>query len=200
MEQVLGMNYVDQYYTTFPGGVPRHICRSIDDHPSAAKYHSLACMWYDMLKPAITDPFYIACNRDSCVLHLDHSESMGWPVMLVIELPDDCCRDLLDSVLTEVTGLKKYLFHHWMDSITAMHALVSNTSAAVHSDCGQFALAHFRVVFHSRTLGTYEYTEVNEASPHITISEHFRIASTLKTWAHICSTHSICDLQGMPRK
>ncbi len=59
MERVLGMNYVDQYYTTFPGGVPRHIARTIDDSPSAAKYHSLACMWYDMLKPDITEPFIV---------------------------------------------------------------------------------------------------------------------------------------------
>ena len=194
------VGYIEQYYTTFPGGTPRHIASTIDDSPSAAKYHSLACMWYDMLKPDISDPFYIACNRDGCVLHLDHSESMGWPVMLVVELPEDCCSDLLNDVLTAVTGLKKYMFHHWMDRDTAKYALISNTAASAHTICHDFATSDYTVIFHSRTLGTYSSTKIHEnADPSYIIPEHLKIRDELKTWARMCSTHSISDLRDMPR-
>ena len=200
MEHVLGTSYVDKYYTTFSGGSPRHICRTLDFSPSAEKYHSLACQWYDMLKPDISDPFYIACNSDSCVLHLDHSESMGWPVMIVVELPDDCSRDLLDDVLAAVTRMKKYLFHHWMHNVTANYARISNTALSVHTVCNDIAPDDYTVVLHSRTLGTYAHTAFPEMIDlDYTVRGHVRLQQELKDWASMCSTHSISDLRDMPR-
>lgn len=187
------VGYVEQYYTTYPGGNPRYISRPLDDSDDAAKHFTNACMWYDMLKPDLDDPFYIDCTTSGCELHLDHSESTGWPCMIIVGLEDECERSLLNSVLTKVVQMKKFVFQHLLSSLDCTNMRRTDSALSLSAPCGPYV--GFVCVAHSRTLGAYEVGYYDVPSK---VAE--RIKSRIYEWRIICDTDSVTDLKNMPRQ
>lgn len=193
-------SYLDQFATTWPGGSKlRYILRTLDDSEEYAKLYGQACEWYDMLELNIDDPFYINCSMSGCELHLDHTESMGYPCMIIVVLDAPYGREALAPVLEQVVQLKKYLFQNWMHKDDRDNMRISNSGLSIF--CPRIQARSFRLVLHSRTLNTFQTVRLSRLSPLSLNAEQdqCRLKELLFDWRLLCDTHSLSDLANMPR-
>lgn len=184
------MEYVGQHKHIGSDGVERHI-ENTDIH------YTTACTWYDHLKPDIADPFYISCSASGCSLHVDHSESTGWPCVLVVKLEDTYDPTLHIQVVTKVVQMKKYLFMHMLSKEHALNMRMTDSAMSLSCPCGPYA--GFVGVVHSRHLGTFEGFVISTALASQTESNTKRIQDRVYEWHILCDTDAISDLKNMPK-